>query len=130
VLISSNTYKDLKVGLDSCLPKGASAKAKTWQGAQGRCYCFRVAPTICGCYWLLLVVSILSKMSLIGGAATADGTNVKVGNMETSVVNCTQTVTQELVTQPSQSGELWKDSRKLDYASGLVDKTPRQRRQF
>lgn len=128
----SNTYKDLKVGLDSAPLKEAFAKSK----AAGKE--LKAAVTFPGGthdlwmrYWLAAGgVDPNQDLSLIVVPPPQMVQNVKVGNMETFCVGepwPAQTVSQGIGYTALTTGELWKDhpEKSLTMRKDWVDKNPK-----
>lgn len=128
----SNTYKDLKVGLDSAPLKEAFAKAKV-SGKE-----LKAAVTFPGGthdlwmrYWLAAGgINPEQEVSLIVVPPPQMVQNVKVGNMETFCVGepwPAQTVTQGIGYTAITTGELWKDhpEKALTMRADWVDKNPK-----
>ena len=128
----SNTYKDLKIGLDSAPLKEAFAKSK----AAGKE--LKAAVTFPGGthdlwmrYWLAAGgINPDQDVSVIVVPPPQMVQNVKVGNMETFCVGepwPAQTVTQEIGYTAITTGELWKDhpEKALTMRADWVDKNPK-----
>lgn len=128
----ANTYKDLKVGLDSAPLKEAFAKSKS-AGKQ-----LKAAVTFPGGthdlwmrYWLAAGgINPDQDVSVIVVPPPQMVQNVKVGNMETFCVGepwPAQTVAQEIGYTAITTGELWKDhpEKALTMRADWVDKNPK-----
>jgi nitrate/nitrite transport system substrate-binding protein len=128
----SNTYKELKIGVDSAPLKEAFAKAK----ASGKE--LKAAVTFPGGthdlwmrYWLAAGgINPEQDVSLIVVPPPQMVQNVKVGNMETFCVGepwPAQTVTQGIGYTAITTGELWKDhpEKALTMRADWVDKNPK-----
>lgn len=128
----SNTYKELKVGLDSSPLKDAFAKSKS-AGKE-----LKAAVTFPGGthdlwmrYWLAAGgINPDQDLSLIVVPPPQMVQNVKVGNMETFCVGepwPAQTVAQGIGYTALTTGELWKDhpEKALTMRADWVDKNPK-----
>ncbi len=128
----ANTYKDLKVGLDSAPLKEAFTKSKS-AGKQ-----LKAAVTFPGGthdlwmrYWLAAGgINPDQDVSVIVVPPPQMVQNVKVGNMETFCVGepwPAQTVAQEIGYTAITTGELWKDhpEKALTMRADWVDKNPK-----
>jgi nitrate/nitrite transport system substrate-binding protein len=128
----ANTYKDLKVGLDSSPLKEAFAKSK------GGGKDLKAAVTFPGGthdlwmrYWLAAGgIDPDQDLSVIVVPPPQMVQNVKVGNMETFCVGepwPAQTVTQGIGYTALTTGELWKDhpEKALSMRADWVDKNPK-----
>jgi len=120
---SSNTYKDLKVGLDSAL-KEAFAKAKHLARQEPAVVTFPGGTHDLWMRYWLAAGGINPEQDVSDcGAATADGTKRESrqhGNLCVGEPWPAQTVTQGIGYTAITTGELWKDHpEKADYASGL-----------